>query len=94
MGDPLRAFRAVESSFDQECVPMRVADDDRVHAARLDARAKWMLGFVDGRTVLSHVISTCGLPADEAREGVLDLVERGLVIVRPEGGGAWTKGWR
>jgi len=84
------------SSFDDRCVPVRVADDEQIRASRLDARARWMLSFVDGRSVLGHVISISGLPLEDAREGVSELVLRGLVVldtVRVTGGeSAWSKG--
>jgi len=49
-----------------------------------------MLSFIDGRSVLGHVISICGLPAEEAREGVGELVLRGLVVLDVRGNG-WSR---
>jgi hypothetical protein len=86
------AQRDLESSFDQQCVPVRVATNAEVLAARLDARARWMLSFVDGRSVLGHVISTSGLPLEDARDGVAELVLRGLVVLDSAGGNAWSQG--
>jgi hypothetical protein len=88
MASPLLSARG--SAFDDRCVPVRVADGEQVHAARLDARARWMLSFIDGRSVLGHVISICGLPAEEAREGVSELVLRGLVVLDVRGN-RWSR---
>jgi hypothetical protein len=80
------------SSFDDACVPVRIATAEQVHAARLDVRARWMLGFVDGRTLLGTICSTAGLPVAEAREGVGDLVLHGIVELRATTRGpAWTQ---
>lgn len=91
MGNAQRRPGDLESSFDDRCVPVRVATADEVHAARLDARARWMLSFIDGRSVLGHVISISGLPLEDAREGVGELVLRGLVVLDTGGGNAWSK---
>ena len=53
-----------------------------------------MLSFIDGHSVLGHVISTAGLPLEDAREGVGELVSRGLVVLDTAGGSAWSKGRR
>jgi hypothetical protein len=90
MAHPQRATAAGEGSFEEVCVPVRVASDDQVHAARLDARAQWMLSFIDGRSVLGHVLSISGLPLDEAREGVGELVVRGLVVLDTGGSESWS----
>jgi len=86
------APRGLESSFDDRCVPVRIATDAEVLASRLDARARWMLSFIDGRSVLGHVISTSGLPLEDARDGVAELVLQGLVVLDTAGGNAWSKG--
>jgi hypothetical protein len=41
-----------------------------------------MLSFIDGRSLLRDVIARAGLPVDQAREGVSDLVLRGIVALR------------
>jgi hypothetical protein len=92
MATAQRSSGTQASSFDDRCVPIRVASDDEVHAARLDARARWMLSFVDGRSVLGHVISTSGLPVEDARDGVSELVLRGLVVLETVGGSGWSQG--
>ena len=51
-----------------------------------------MLSFIDGRSVLGHVISISGLPLEDAREGVGELVLRGLVVLDAVGGSAWSQG--
>jgi hypothetical protein len=66
-------------------VPARVASDAELRAARLDVRALWMLSFIDGNTLLGDVLARAGLPIDEAREGVNDLVLRGIVALRVSG---------
>jgi len=60
--------------------------------ARLDARARWMLSFIDGRSVLGHVISTSGLPLEDAREASPKRVLRGRVVMDTQGGNGWSKG--
>jgi hypothetical protein len=81
-----RGRRASEPScFDNACVPARIASDEQVRAARLDLRALWMLSFIDGRLLLGDVLASAGLPLDEAREGVSDLVMRGIVALRVSG---------
>ncbi len=73
------------SCFDDACIPARVANDAQLRAARLDMRALWMLSFIDGRSLLGDVLARAGLPLDEAREGVSDLVLRGVVALRVSG---------
>ena len=70
------------SCFDDACVPARVATDAQLRAAKLDMRALWMLSFIDGRSLLGDVLARAGLPLEEAREGVSDLVLRGVVALR------------
>jgi hypothetical protein len=73
------------SCFDDACIPARVANDAQLRAARLDMRALWMLSFIDGRSLLGDVLARAGLPLEEAREGVSDLVLRGVVALRVSG---------
>jgi len=69
------------SCLDDGCVPARIAADEDVRAARLDVRAQWMLSFIDGRLSLGDVLARAGLPFDQAREGVSDLVVHGIVAL-------------
>jgi hypothetical protein len=80
------------SCLDDECVLARVAADEDVRAARLDLRAQWMLSFIDGRLSLGDVLARAGLPFDQAREGVSDLVVHGIVALNTaaDGKDAWT----
>jgi hypothetical protein len=84
--------RKQASCFDDGCVPARIAADEDVRAARLDLRAQWMLSFIDGQLCLGDVLARAGLPFDEAREGVSDLVVHGIVALNAttESKGAWT----
>jgi hypothetical protein len=68
------------SHLDDWCVPARIADAN-VRAARLDLRAQWMLSFIDGRLSLGDVLAMAGLPVEEARQGVSDLVVHGIVVL-------------
>jgi hypothetical protein len=45
-------------------------------------RALWLLSYIDGASLLSEVFAQAGLPVDEARAGVNDLVRRGIVSLR------------
>lgn len=74
------------SPFD-ECVPVCVADEVTVRLAPIDARARWMLAFIDGRSALSTVLASAGLPIEDAREAVSELVLRGIVRL-----GAFSRG--
>jgi hypothetical protein len=79
------------SCFDDACVPARVASDAQLRAARLDMRALWMLSFIDGRSLLGDVLARAGLPVDQARQGVSDLVLQGIVALRASAReGAWS----
>jgi len=51
-----------------------------------------MLSFIDGRSVLGHVISTSGLPLEDAREASPKRVLRGRVVMDTQGGNGWSKG--
>jgi hypothetical protein len=73
----------VPSCFDEACVPARVASDAQIRAARLDVRALWVLSYIDGSSLLGDVLARAGLPPEEARESVSDLVQRGIVALRP-----------
>jgi hypothetical protein len=64
-------------------VPARIASDAQIRAARLDVRALWILSYIDGASLLGDVLARAGLPAEEARESVGDLVRRGIVALRP-----------
>ncbi len=83
------------SYLDEGCVPRRIASDAQIRAARLDVRALWLLSYIDGSSLLSDVFARAGLPLEEARAGVNDLVRRGIVSLRPsEVEGAWNGGAR
>jgi len=69
--------------FDEACVPARIASDAEVRAAKLDVRALWILSYIDGSSLLGDVIARAGLPLAEARDGVNELVRRGIVALRP-----------
>jgi hypothetical protein len=82
----------VPSCFDEACVPARIASDDEVRAARLDVRALWILSYIDGTSLLGEVLARAGLPAEEARDSVSDLVQRGIVALRPsQPEGEWNR---
>jgi hypothetical protein len=77
--------------LDEGCVPWRIASDAQVRAARLDVRALWLLSYIDGHLMLGEVFERAGLPIEAAREGVHDLVRRGIVALRSsEREGAWS----
>jgi hypothetical protein len=77
--------------LDEACVPSRIASDAQIRAARLDVRALWMLSFIDGTSVLGDVFARAGLPVEEARDAVSDLVRRGIVALEPsDPEGAWS----
>jgi hypothetical protein len=73
----------VPSGFDEAWVPARIASDAQIRAAHLDVRALWILSYIDGTSLLGDVLARAGLPAEEARESVGDLLERGIVTLRP-----------
>jgi hypothetical protein len=77
--------------LDEGCVPWRIASDAEVRAARLDVRALWLLSYIDGQLMLCEVFERAGLPIEAARDGVSELVRRGIVGLRPpEREGAWS----
>ncbi len=79
------------SCLDEACVPARVASDAQIRAARLDVRALWILSYIDGTSRLGDVFARAGLPLEEARDSVSDLVRRGIVALRPSGSeGVWS----
>ena len=79
----MRKSRRVRKALplDDGCIPSRIGDDEDVRAARLDLRAQWMLSFIDGRLSLGDVLARAGLPFDEARAGVSDLVACHIVTL-------------
>ena len=81
---------AATESFDEGCIPMVVATTTEIRTAILDARARWMLAFIDGETTLGRVLASGGLPIDDAREAVAELVLQGIVVLRASSRGkAW-----
>jgi hypothetical protein len=81
----------VPSCFDDACVPGRIASDAQIRAARLDVRALWILSYIDGTSLLGDVLARAGLPMAEARDTVSDLVQRGIVALRPsQAEGEWN----
>jgi hypothetical protein len=82
---------AEPSSFDEACIPARIASDAQIRAAKLDVRALWILSYIDGTSLLGEVFARAGLPLSEARDGVNDLVRRGIVALQPsESEGVWS----
>ena len=71
------------SNFDEACVPARIASEAQIRAAKLDVRALWILSYIDGTSLLGDVFARAGLPLAEARDGVSELVLRGIVALRP-----------
>jgi hypothetical protein len=86
----MKSRAATEPQMDEGCIPWRVASDAQVRAARLDVRALWLLSYIDGRLMLGEVFERAGLPIEEAREGISDLVRRGIVALRQGREGAWS----
>ena len=83
-------MRAAAESFDEGCIPVVVASAAEIRSMVLDARARWMLAFIDGETTLGLVLASGGLPIDDAREAVADLVLQGIVVLRASSRGkAW-----
>jgi hypothetical protein len=82
MKRPNRAL-SEPSHFDEGCVPARIASEAQIRAAKLDVRALWILSYIDGTSLLGDVFARAGLPLAEARDGVNDLVRRGIVSLRP-----------
>jgi hypothetical protein len=80
----------VAKSFDEGCVPVIVATRAEIRSTVLDARARWMLAFIDGEATLGRVLASGGLPLDDAREAVADLVLQGIVVLRASSRG---KSW-
>lgn len=80
----MRKSRRVRKALplDDGCVPARIAADEDIRAARLDLRAQWMLAFIDGRLSLGDVLARAGLPFDEARAGVSDLIVHGIIALQ------------
>ncbi len=79
-----RPDRAREpSAFDEACILARIASEAEIRAAKLDVRALWILSYIDGTSLLGDVLARAGLPLAEARDGVNDLVRRGIVAFRP-----------
>ena len=77
--------------FDEACVPARIASEAQIRAARLDVRALWILSYIDGTSLLGDVFARAGLPVEDARDGVSDLVRRGIVALRPsDSEAAWS----
>jgi hypothetical protein len=48
----------------------------------LDPRAARLLGFIDGRTPLGVIFASAGVGEGEAVEGLAQLVELGVIVVR------------
>jgi hypothetical protein len=49
-----------------------------------------MLAFIDGQSTLGRVLASGGLPIDDAREAIADLVLQGIVLLRASARGkAW-----
>jgi hypothetical protein len=84
-------MKSEPSVLDEGCVPSRIASDAQVRAARLDIRALWLLSYIDGRSMLCEIFERAGLPIEEARDAVGDLVRRGIVALQPlKREGAWS----
>jgi hypothetical protein len=73
--------RAASNAIDLAFVPS-VVTRSRVREASLDVRALWMIPFIDGESPLADVMARSGLPVDEAREALGELVTRGIVALR------------
>jgi hypothetical protein len=57
----------------------RVATDPR--GCALDARARWLVAFVDGRSTFEEVVTKSGLPAVDGLLGACELVALGVVVL-------------
>jgi hypothetical protein len=83
-------MRPVADAFDDTAIPVVVASVVEIRSTVLDARARWMLAFIDGETTLGRVLASGGLPIDDAREAVAELVLQGIVVLRASSRGkAW-----
>jgi hypothetical protein len=78
----VEGVRAAGRSFDEGCIPVVVASKAEIRAKPLDARAAWMVAFIDGEATLGRVLASGGLPIDDARDAIAELVLLGIVVLR------------
>jgi len=64
-------------------IPALIAGADHLRAARLDARAGFVLSLVDGVTTVESLLDLSGMPADETLGILEDLSLHGIVEMRP-----------
>lgn len=82
VGDREGAVAAAGVILDRSHVPLLLAAGSELADAMLDARARWLLPFIDGLTPLALVLDHCGLPRADALEAFCELLERGIVALR------------
>ena len=84
--------RSGAETLDEASVPVVVATRSEIRSTVLDARARWMLAFIDGQNSLGRVLASGGLPIDDAREAIAELVLQGIVTLRASSRGeAWIR---
>ena len=65
----------------RDCIPIKKVSRAAAVASGIDARALFMLGFVDDRTPVLDVLAHSGLPLSEAADALAVLCEVGAVVL-------------
>jgi hypothetical protein len=83
-GNDLGAVSDTELAAWGRLVPRVTVSPDVLDELELDHCAALVLAHIDGRAGLSQVLDTCGLPLTAALRTLCVLVERHIVVIRPD----------
>jgi hypothetical protein len=80
----LRRYAAIDGDatatiLERTHVPIVVAEGSSLRDFVLDARARWLLPFIDGHSPLLLVLEQSGMPRADAIEAFCALLEHGIV---------------
>ena len=79
--DDQRRGGSIYDVLDRTAIVVRVPT--RVNLASLDARARWLLPFLDGKTSVELAMQSSGMPLVDALIAMCELVARGVVRLGP-----------
>ena len=82
-GETFAELRTLESNvFAPTDVPVLARARSQIGLQHLDVRAQFILSLVDGRSTLAEIVSTSGMPHEDAMYAICDLTDHGVLKYR------------
>ncbi len=82
-GENYAKLRTLESDvFAPTDIPVLAMARSQIGVQFLDVRAQFILSLVDGRTTIAEIVTTSGMPHEDAMYAICDLTDHGVLKYR------------